>query len=226
MSASASAHILYGLPVRICDLLAAGEAYKFVGPALYALKLISLRRGRASLVVELEGGAVQRIPVEVWKMIGEILIPLGIKQGRSIIQEESHCEECEKTFLGRHEDVRAAFPTGMTIKIRAGQSLLNSMAETVRRRRTARQAKHVWNHDWADYRNWPKCRCQANADVELNNYWSDKLGRLTVSPRCHGRFPLPPPGADRFCASPGPRTRGCQISPPHTYESRPSPTTR
>lgn len=100
--AESTAAIAYGVCVRTCDLVAAGEAYARLSPVLIALDLLTARRAAGTLRTSLgvTGGALERVPGEVWEMIKQAMIDAEVHAARCAIQSEWACEECAEIQAG------------------------------------------------------------------------------------------------------------------------------
>lgn len=90
--AAADAYLFYGLFVTLPSLLIAANAHG--SPSLLALNLISLRARRGSLTTVGEGGAVSRIPLELWLLIrAELEDIVWIEAENELIRSMYHSEK-------------------------------------------------------------------------------------------------------------------------------------
>lgn len=183
MSASASAHLFYGLTVRACDLVAAGKAFELVGPALSAVKMMSRRRERGRLVGGEGGSGAALVPVEVWEMIRKALVDVGISDGRSAVQADLHCQRCADSLAsGGVSPVRDTFGSG-TINRNDDNPLAEAkmVRDHVRAELERERVDHLTDDDWIEHRGWPNCICEGDPDADVDEYWVEELYDTTVS---------------------------------------------
>lgn len=173
---SATAHLVYGLLVQTADLLAAARAHpKLPGPTR-ALKLIQLRRAKATLRTKMGSrmGAVKRVPVEVWSMIQQALIDVEVRDSRLALLAEVACRDCQdiREYAAWRELIRGQekewdkYGLGKYIERAIGR--LDASLYRVR----------VWHDDWIDC---GELNSNDNCHDERHSFTGDWDGRCHIS---------------------------------------------
>lgn len=148
--ADCMAGVVYGLNARTCDLIAAGQAYSQVRPALSAIDKIVHLRQSGTLRFRRGGmkeSVLNEVPVEMWTMIRQGVIDEAVGAARAGMQEALHCDECEREGARRKAD--KLVNDGHLAKV--SPNLLSHLYEEAKESRIAHQRVKVWASHWIDH---------------------------------------------------------------------------
>ena len=193
MSSSVPVPVFYGLHIQAADLIAAGEAFRQMGPTLHALDLIGRRRRQGTLVTATESGtAVARVPVEVWGLVRLEIHSLGLARARRAVLDTVWCSDCtDRAFMAYEPDL----PTETSRKI---IDLIYGFSNSVHvatwveheldKRRAERLAGgQIWAGDWIDHTHEEPCQSLPAVGKLVKLGEESHVGQLPSSWRIYSR---------------------------------------